>query len=119
MIEWWNIMSNRNDNRSERNRIRRKRRRAKRNKRNILLLTIIMCIISTTILFNGFELKKKNLAYAAQESELQLRLEEESERTEEINELGKYVQTDEYVEEVAHDKLGLAYPDEIIFQQAQ
>jgi cell division protein DivIC len=78
-----------------------------------------MLVISTTILFNGVQLQNKNLAYAAQEHELQLLLEDESERTEEINELADYVQTDEYVEKVAREKLGLAYPNEIIFEPAE
>ena len=31
-------------------------------------------------------------------------------------ELGKYVQTKKYVEEVAKERLGLVYPDEILFK---
>ena len=37
-------------------------------------------------------------------------------RTEEIEEMRRYMQTDRYVEEVARDKLGLVYPDEVIFK---
>ncbi len=105
--------------RSNISRIRRRRRRAKRNKRNILLLTIVMCIVSATILFSGFELKKKMMVYAAQEQEIQLKLDAEQERTKEIEKLREYTQSDEYVEEVAREKLGLVYPNEIIFRQSE
>lgn len=106
-------------NRNERNRLRRKRQRVKRNKRNILLLTIAMSVISASILFNGFKIKQDTVAYAAIEKELKIRLDEEKERTKEAKRYAEYVKTDDYVEEVAHDKLGLAYPDEIIFQASE
>ena len=38
------------------------------------------------------------------------------ERAKEIEEYGKYVQTKKYAEEVAKEKLGLVYEDEIIFK---
>ena len=41
---------------------------------------------------------------------------EEEKKAEEIEEYGKYVQTKKYAEEVAKDKLGLVYEDEIIFK---
>lgn len=99
--------------------IRRRHRRAKRNKRNILLLTIVMCVLSATILFNGLALKYKTDVYAAQAQELELKLDAEAQRTEEIKELEEYTKSDEYIEEVAREKLGLVYPNEIIFQQAE
>ena len=37
-------------------------------------------------------------------------------RSEDLKEFKKYVKTDEYVEEIARDKLGLVYKDEIIFE---
>ena len=52
----------------------------------------------------------------AQEEELIAQIEEEKARTEEIEELEAYVGTEEYVEQIAKDKLGLVYEDEIIFK---
>ena len=40
----------------------------------------------------------------------------EEQRSKDIEELGKYVQTKKYVEEVAKERLGLVYPDEILFK---
>ena len=46
-------------------------------------------------------------------------LEEEEQRTQEIEELKKYVQTKKYVEEVAKERLGLVYEDEILFKAVE
>lgn len=48
--------------------------------------------------------------------ELEAQIEAEEEKAEEIGEYSKYVQTKKYAEEVAKDKLGLVYEDEIIFK---
>lgn len=49
-------------------------------------------------------------------AELESQIEAEKEKAEEIEEYGKYVQTKKYAEEVAKEKLGLVYEDEIIFK---
>ena len=49
---------------------------------------------------------------------LSQQLEEEQARTEEIKELKEYMQTDEYAEQAAREKLGLVKDNEIIFQEA-
>lgn len=49
-------------------------------------------------------------------AELEAQIEAEEKKAEEIEEYGKYVQTKKYAEEVAKEKLGLVYEDEIIFK---
>jgi len=68
------------------------------------------------IAFKGQGLKAKNTAYLAKEENLLAQIEKENERTEELRERSKYVKTKKYVEEVAREKLGLIYEDEIIFK---
>ena len=51
--------------------------------------------------------------------EMMAQLEEEEQRTQEIEELKKYVQTKKYVEEVAKERLGLVYEDEILFKAVE
>ena len=43
--------------------------------------------------------------------------EEESERAEEIDGLAEDMQSQEYIEDVAKNKLGLVYDNEIIFKE--
>ena len=52
----------------------------------------------------------------AQEAELERQLQQEAERAAEIEELETYVGTDEYIEDVAKEKLGLINPNEILFK---
>ena len=47
---------------------------------------------------------------------LQEQLEEERQRTQEIDDLKDYMKTDEYAEQVAREKLGLVKGNEIIFK---
>ncbi len=62
------------------------------------------------------KLQARNRAYKVQEAELQEQIDEETARKAEIKDLEKYVGTDEYVEDVAKDKLGLVHENEIIFK---
>ena len=48
--------------------------------------------------------------------ELDDKMEQEEARTKEIKDYKAYVETDEYVEEVARDKLGLVYDDEVLLK---
>ena len=61
-------------------------------------------------------IKEKNKEYLAQQTELKQQIKAEKERTKEIDELDKYVGTDKYIEDVAKNKLGLVYDNEIIFK---
>jgi len=69
--------------------------------------------------FGKMRLRQKNEAYQLREEQLMAQLEEEHERTEEIEELKKYVQTKKYVEEVAKERLGLVYEDEVLFKATE
>ena len=69
------------------------------------------------LLWNGKKnIEAKNVEYEKQIKELQEQVDEEKQRTEELNEYKKYVQTKKFAEEIAKDKFGLIYPDEIIFK---
>jgi cell division protein DivIC len=67
---------------------------------------------------NSISLKQKNATYAAREQELLAQIADEDARTLELEELATYTKTKKYAEEVAKDKLGLVYEDEIIFQES-
>ena len=47
---------------------------------------------------------------------MQEKLEEEQTRTDKLEEQKRYVQTKEFIEQYAKEKLGLIYEDEIIFE---
>ena len=67
-------------------------------------------------MIKSIDLKAKKAAYDEKEVTLEQQIEDEKARTEELIEYEKYTKTAKYVEEVAKDKLGLVYEDEIIFE---
>lgn len=94
----------------------RMRRRALEHRLSILLISCVIVVLGITLSVASISLHKKNQNYKVQEAELEKQLEEEELRAEEIDELEEYVGTDEYIEDVAKEKLGLVYPNEILFE---
>lgn len=78
----------------------------------ISLVVVAFCIVM------GVQMIKKHSTLAQlqeQESKLQKQYEEELKLSEELKDQESYVKTDDYVEEMAR-KLGLLYPNEVIFK---
>lgn len=88
----------------------------RKNRRSVLMISFVIMMLGVVFLGCGISLKNKNEAYLAKEAELQLQIEAELERSNDIDELKTYVGTDAYVEKVAKEKLGLAYENEILFE---
>ena len=88
-----------------------------KHKRSIVAITAVIILLCGMVIVHGMALKKSNDAY--KEEELQTQIDAEKERSEEINKLKKYVGTDEYIEEVAREKLGLVKENEILFRAQQ
>lgn len=61
-------------------------------------------------------MKKRDLEYQEREILLQRQYDEEVSRAEKLKEYEVYVQTKQYIEEVAKQKLGLVKPDEILLK---
>ena len=78
----------------------------------IMLLIIVLCAILLVQTFNAYgtlsDLKK-------QKKELTQEYNDQLELSDELKEKEDYVKTDEYIEEMAR-KMGLVYPDEVIFK---
>ena len=55
----------------------------------------------------------------ARYAQLEKQLKEEQARTGEIEELQTYMQSDEYVEKIAKEKIGLVKENEIIFKETK
>ena len=99
-----------------RNRRRRLRKGMRGHRRSVFAIITVLVILVAVVSVNAMTLRAKEKSYHAQELELAEQIEEEKARAKEIDELEKYVRTDEYVEEVAKNKLGLVYENEIIFK---
>ena len=91
--------------------------RKKRGEHYLLgLILVVMVVVVGAMVLRSLSLQKVLRENEAQISDLQSQIAAEKQRSEEIEERRKYIQTNEYKEEVAKDKLGLVNEDEIIFR---
>ena len=87
------------------------------NRFSMFLVTLVVLMIRLVVAVRSVELHRKLDLVQEQENILTAQLEEEQQRTEEIEEYGKFVQTLKFVEEYAKEKLNLIYEGEILFKE--
>lgn len=87
------------------------------NQLGMLVIALIVLVLLGWLTMESRNLQSRLAVYDARAAELEEQIEDETERTEEIKELKEYMQTDEYAEEVAREKLGLVKENEIVFQE--
>ncbi len=91
-------------------------RKKRQNRLGMILVTLVVIMLFVVILVKSIDLKEKKAAYDEKEIALEQQIEDEKARTDELIEYEKYTKTAKYVEEIAKEKLGLVYEDEIIFE---
>lgn len=94
-------------------------RRRHQNRFSMFLVTLVVVMIMVVVAVKGVELRQKIDAKAEEEQQLDAQIAAEQQRTQEIEEFGKEVQTKGYIEDMARDKLGLVYEDEIMFKEEE
>ena len=98
--------------------MRRRRRRRNSNRRGMVCISAIVGVLLITLAFQSRKLEAKNVLYTQQLAQVNDQLASEKERTQEIENMEEYMKTDEYVEDVARDKLGLVYEGETVFKHS-
>lgn len=81
-------------------------------------ITSVVCLLMVILLVQGQRLNAQASANEQRMAELEQQIEDENQRTQEIGDLEEYMQSDEYLEKVAKDKLGLIKDGEIIFKES-
>ncbi len=94
-------------------------KRRQQNKSAILSVVIIVSVLLVILSIRCMQLYAKDMEYAEKEASLKSTYNDELERSEEIEEYKEYSQTDDYIIEIAREKLGLVFEDETIFRQAE
>ena len=89
------------------------------NRMTLLGITLVVASLAAAINLRGTSLKAKDLEYQVKEANLIRQVEEEQDRSEELEERRIFVQTKQYIEQVAKEKLGLVNPDEILLKPAK
>lgn len=99
--------------RKEKNSGRRKKVR-KKSRTTEFSITIVLCCLVAVLTVKGISLQQKVNANASRLSSLDSQIEEEKQRTDDITALKEYMQTDEYIEKTAREKLGMVKDNEFL-----
>ena len=86
------------------------------NRMAIVGITLVVFSLGIVVNVKSASMKKRDQEYQEREMLLQRLYDQEVSRAEELKEYEVYVQTKQYIEEVAKQKLGLVKPDEILLK---
>ena len=86
------------------------------NRMAILGVTLVVFCLGVVVNVRITSMEKRDLEYQEREMLLQQQYDKELSRAEDLKDYEVYVQTKQYVEEVAKQKLGLVKPDEILLK---
>lgn len=96
-----------------------KKRRKDNNRAGKMCISMILVAFVAVMSVQIVKLYQKDQEYANKQAELEAQLEEETARQAELEEYEAYTKSQQYVEDVAKSKLGLAYDNEIIFKEEE
>ncbi|MCI6242234.1 MAG: septum formation initiator family protein [Agathobacter sp.] len=91
-----------------------KRRRRANGAVGIVVIVFAFLVVMTVQICR---IRAKDADYVQREAELKKEYQEETKRSSEIDDLETYMNSSEYIEDVAKSKLGLTYKNEIIFKE--
>ena len=98
---------------------RKKKKKVGYNSLGMIAIALVVLVLLGGLMLESNDLKERLAGYDAKAATLQQQIEDEQTRTEEIDKLKKYMETDEYAEEVAREKLGLVKDNETVFKKQQ
>lgn len=90
----------------------------RQNKATMLGITFVVLCLMVVLLVFGKKLNDRLADGDARISDLVEQTAQENQRTEEIGEMQEYMQSAEYQEQVAKEKLGLVKDGDIIFKES-
>lgn len=82
-------------------------------------ITMVVVSLAVVVRIGASSLTEKDMEYQVKEMNLERTLAKEQARAAELEEYRIYVQTKQYVEKVAKEKLGLVKKDEILFKAGE
>ena len=94
------------------------RARKRRHKASRSVFFICLSVICFTIAVGALQLslRRQESAYRRQEKSLQVQISNEKARAKELNELEAYMKSDRYIGDTAREKLGMAYPNDLLLK---
>ena len=86
------------------------------NRNNFLVITLVVLFLCGVLTYKTISLSEQTAQYQATIDEYEKDMDKLEQEKEDITELKEYVESDRYIEEMAREKLGLVYEDEVIFE---
>lgn len=97
-----------------------RKEKVEKQKRNIwgmVLITVIVLLMIFIMLYQKKKIVDTMASYDVRYETLQKSIKEEKKYTKEIEKEKEYMQSDEYIAQVAREKLGLVKDNEIVFEE--
>ena len=88
-----------------------------RNRHSMILVTTVVLVLLVMVGIKRYDLSQKMKANDIQIAQLEQQIEEQKAKRHEIMQYEVDTHKKEFYEKMAHDKLGLVYPNEIILKE--
>ena len=95
-----------------------KGRRYRKRRASLYLVMLLIGIVLGTLVVQGVQLRANCEKLSTQQEQLQEKKKNLEAERQEIQDQIEYRKTDQYIEDVAREKFGLVYDNEIIFKAA-
>ena len=93
-------------------------RRSRQNRLSMILAVLVVAILFIAVYVNGSSMRRELEENQEKITRLKQEIEEEELRSKSIEEYRAYTETDQFIEQVAREKLGLLYEGETIFRES-
>lgn len=104
---------------TQREKKRKRKKHPRQRSETVRVAMIIGLLLCASVTYQIYKVQQKYQAeYVPQLEEAQARVEAQEEKKQELERVELYMDTQQYIEEIAREKLGLIYPDEIILKRA-
>ncbi len=96
---------------------RKRKKKSSAQSTSMKVITVLLIFACACVGFRTWQVKQQTASYAVMAEELETEIEAANEEQVSIREKLEYITTDEYIVDLAREKLGLIYDNELIFKK--
>lgn len=93
-----------------------RKKRGKQNRLSRIAIALVAASLVAVLGYQTLQMQRRNDNYSQRLASIERQLEQEKSRAEELKERQAYVQTSQFIEQEAKDKLGMINPNEILLK---
>ena len=94
-----------------------KKARRRKPRSGMVMITGVVLVLCFLITYSSFGLKSQIRENAAVEADLEAQISEQEKVSQDLQRESEYIRSDDYIEELARERLGLVHDNEIVFQK--